>query len=98
MNSENPNITLYTRMTTRGRPPSLATEHLSGDVRGQNKSAKELEVNIGVRDKDGVLLELTGSSPAVSPLSSPQQKQQQPQQTGRAISYAAKDCKAMENH
>eukprot|EP01051_Picozoa_sp_SAG22_P038227 SAG22_NODE_19493_length_274_cov_0.885714_1_plen_49_part_10 len=49
MNSENPNITLYTRMTTRGRPPSLATEHLSGDVRGQNKSAKELEVNIGVR-------------------------------------------------
>eukprot|EP01043_Picozoa_sp_COSAG02_P006771 COSAG02_NODE_196_length_29603_cov_181.420790_1_plen_502_part_10 len=96
MNSENPNITLYTRMTTRGRPPSLATEHLSGDVRGQNKSAKELEVNIGVRDKDGCLLELTGSSPAVSPLSSPQQKQQQPQQTGRAISDATKDCTAMD--
>ena len=84
-------------MTTRGRPPSLASSDLSEDVCGQrNKSANERVVNIGLRDKGGDLLEYTDSSPATSPLSSPQQKQQQPQQTGRAISDAAKDCTAMD--
>ena len=81
-------------MTTRGRPPSLASSDLSEGVRGQrNKSANERVVNIGLRDKGGDLLEHTDSSPATSPLSSPQQKQQQ---TGRAISDAAKDCTAMD--
>ena len=71
MNSENPNITLYTRMTTRGRPASLASGELS-DVRGLNKkSAKERLVEQGLRDTGAALLELTDSSPAASPLSSP---------------------------